>query len=60
MFDIEELLEVTAYDELKLDTLGDQKTALFLIISDTDNSSDSLISMCYTLLFEKVNYVLAG
>ena len=51
MFDIEELREVTAYDELALDTLGDKKTALFLIMSDTDDSFNFLISMCYTQLF---------
>ena len=43
--------EVTAYDELELDTLGDRKTALFLIMSDTDDSFNFLISMCYTQLF---------
>lgn len=47
MFDIAELREVTAYDELELDTLGDRKTALFLIMSDTDDSFNFLISMCY-------------
>ena len=47
-FDIAELREVTAYDELELDTLGDQKTALFFIMSDTDDSFNFLISMCYT------------
>ena len=47
-FDIAELREVTAYDELELDTLGDRKTALFLIMSDTDDSFNFLISMCYT------------
>ena len=51
VFDIEELREVTAYDELALDTLGDKKTALFLIMSDTDDSFNFLISMCYTQLF---------
>ena len=51
MFDIAELREVTAYDELELDTLGDRKTALFLIMSDTDDSFNFLISMCYTQLF---------
>lgn len=50
-FDIQELRELTAYDELELDTLGDQKTALFLIMSDTDDSFNFLISMCYTQLF---------
>ena len=50
-FDIAELREVTAYDEMELDTLGDRKTALFLIISDTDDSFNFLVSMCYTQLF---------
>ena len=50
-FDIAELREVTAYDELELDTLGDRKTALFLIMSDTDDTFNFLISMCYTQLF---------
>ena len=50
-FDIQELREVTAYDELELDTLGEQKTALFLIMSDTDDTFIFLISMCYTQLF---------
>ena len=50
-FDIQELRELTAYDELELDILGDQKTALFLIMSDTDDSFNFLISMCYTQLF---------
>ena len=48
VFDIAELREVTSYDELELDTLGDRKTALFLIMSDTDDSFNFLISMCYT------------
>ena len=51
VFDIAELREVTAYDEMELDTLGDKKTALFLIMSDTDDSFNFLISMCYTQLF---------
>ena len=51
VFDIAELREVTAYDELELDTLGDRKTALFLIMSDTDDSFNFLISMIYTQLF---------
>lgn len=51
VFDIAELREVTDYDELQLDTLGDRKTALFLIMSDTDDSFNFLISMCYTQLF---------
>ena len=50
-FDIQELREITAYDELQLDTLGDQKTALFLIMSDTDSTFNFLISMIYTQLF---------
>ncbi len=50
-FDIAELREVTSYDELELDTLGDRKTALFFIMSDTDDSFNFLISMCYTQLF---------
>ena len=51
MFDIAELREITSYDELELDTLGDRKTALFLIMSDTDDSFNFLISLCYTQLF---------
>ena len=51
VFDIAELREVTAYDELELDTLGDRKTALFLIMSDTDSTFNFLISMVYTQLF---------
>ena len=51
VFDIAELRELTAYDEMELDTLGDQKTALFLIMSDTDDSFNFLIAMCYTQLF---------
>ena len=50
-FDIEELRELTKYDEMQLDTLGDRKTALFIIISDTDDSFNFLVSMCYTQLF---------
>ena len=50
-FDIAELRDVTAYDELALDTLGDRKTALFLIMSDTDSTFNFLISMVYTQLF---------
>lgn len=50
-FDIKELRELTAYDELELDTLGDKKTALFIIISDTDATFNFLVSMCYTQLF---------
>lgn len=64
VFDIPELREVTAYDELELDTLGDKKTALFLIMSDTDDSFNFLISMCYTQLFnllcEKADDVYGG
>lgn len=63
-FDIEELREVTAYDELELDMLGDQKTALFIIISDTDDTFNFLVSMCYTQLFnllcEKADDVYGG
>ena len=50
-FDIQELRDLTMYDELQLDTLGDKKTALFLIMSDTDSSFNFLISMVYTQLF---------
>ena len=64
VFDIPELREVMAYDELELDTLGDKKTALFLIMSDTDDSFNFLISMCYTQLFnllcEKADDVYGG
>lgn len=64
VFDIAELREITSYDELELDTLGDRKTALFLIMSDTDDSFNFLISMCYTQLFnllcEKADDVYAG
>ena len=63
-FDIEELREVTAYDELELGTLGDRKTALFLIMSDTDASFNFLISMIYSQLFnllcEKADDVYGG
>ncbi|MDE7262095.1 MAG: type IV secretory system conjugative DNA transfer family protein [Oscillospiraceae bacterium] len=63
-FDIAELREVTAYDELGLDTLGDAKTALFLIMSDTDDTFNFLISLCYTQLFnllcEKADDVYGG
>ena len=63
-FDIEELREVTAYDELELDTLGDRKAALFLIMSDTDASFNFLISMIYSQLFnllcEKADDVYGG
>lgn len=63
-FDIKELRELTTYDELELDTLGDQKTALFLIMSDTDDTFNFLISMIYTQLFnllcEKADDVYHG
>ena len=63
-FDIKELREITAYDELELDTLGDRKTALFLIMSDTDATFNFLISMVYTQLFnllcEKADDVYGG
>jgi type IV secretion system protein VirD4 len=63
-FDIAELRELTTYDELELDTLGDRKTALFLIMSDTDDTFNFLISMCYTQLFnllcEKADDVYGG
>lgn len=50
-FDIQELRDLTAYDEMELDTLGDRKTALFIIISDTDDTFNFLVSMAYTQLF---------
>ena len=63
-FDIQEVRDVTAYDELQLDTLGDQKTTLFLIMSDTDATFNFLISMIYTQLFnllcEKADDVYGG
>ena len=63
-FDIQELREITMYDELKLDTLGDRKTALFLIMSDTDSTFNFLISMIYSQLFnllcEKADDVYGG
>ena len=63
-FDIAELRELTAYDELELDTLGDRKTALFFIMSDTDDTFNFLISMAYTQLFnllcEKADDVYGG
>ncbi|MDY2629107.1 MAG: type IV secretory system conjugative DNA transfer family protein [Lachnospiraceae bacterium] len=63
-FDIAELREITAYDELELDTLGDEKTALFLIMSDTDSTFNFLISMIYTQMFnllcEKADDVYGG
>lgn len=63
-FDIRELRELTQYDELELDTLGDHKTALFIIISDTDDTFNFLVSMAYTQLFnllcEKADDVYGG
>lgn len=63
-FDIAELREITAYDELELDTIGDRKTALFLIMSDTDSTYNFLISMIYSQLFnllcEKADDVYGG
>ena len=63
-FDIQEVRDITMYDELQLDTLGDQKTALFLIMSDTDATFNFLISMIYTQLFnllcEKADDVYGG
>lgn len=64
VFDIEEVREITAYDELELDSIGDQKTALFLVMSDTDSTFNFLISMIYTQLFnllcEKADDVYGG
>ena len=63
-FDIKELREITAYDELELDKIGDEKTALFLIMSDTDATFNFLISMVYTQMFnllcEKADDVYGG
>ncbi len=63
-FDIQELRDLTAYDELELDTLGDRRTALFIIISDTDDTFNFLVSMAYTQLFnllcEKADDVYGG
>lgn len=63
-FDIQEVRDVTAYDELQLDTIGDKKTALFLIMSDTDATFNFLISMIYTQMFnllcEKADDVYGG
>lgn len=63
-FDIAELREITSYDEMELDTLGDRKTALFIIISDTDDTFNFLVSMAYTQLFnllcEKADDVYGG
>jgi len=64
VFDIRKLREITAYDELDLDSIGDRKTALFLIMSDTDPTFNFLISMIYTQLFnllcEKVDDIYGG
>lgn len=64
VFDIEELREITSYDELHLDTIGDQRTALFLIMSDTDASFNFLISIAYSQMFnllcEKADDVYGG
>ena len=63
-FDIKELRDITSHDELELDTLGDEKTALFLIMSDTDSTFNFLISMVYTQMFnllcEKADDVYGG
>ena len=63
-FDIAELREIMSYDEMELDMVGDQRTALFIIISDTDDTFNFLISMCYTQLFnllcEKADDVYGG
>ena len=63
-FDIEEVRNITMYDELSLDTIGDRKTALFLIMSDTDGTFNFLISMIYSQLFnllcEKADDVYGG
>ena len=63
-FDIEEVRDITMYDEMSLDTVGDKKTALFLIMSDTDPTFNFLISMIYTQLFnllcEKADDVYGG
>lgn len=63
-FDIQELREITMYDELELDTIGDRKTALFLIMSDTDSTFNFIISMVYSQLFnllcEKADDVYGG
>ena len=64
VFDIQELRDITAYDELHLDTIGDKRTALFLIMSDTDSSFNFLISMAYSQMFnllcEKADDVYGG
>ncbi len=63
-FDIQEVSEITSYDELELDTVGDKKTVLFLIMSDNDSTFNFLISMIYTQLFnllcEKADDVYGG
>ena len=63
-FDIPQLREMMRYDELELDTLGDRKTALFIIISDTDDTFNFIVSMCYTQLFnllcEKADDIYGG
>ena len=63
-FDIKELREITAYDDLELDKIGDRKTALFLIMSDTDATFNFMISLIYTQLFnllcEKADDVYGG
>ena len=63
-FDIQEVRDITMYDELELDKLGDRKTALFLLMSDTDSTFNFLISMIYTQLFnllcEKADDVYGG
>ena len=63
-FDIKELRDITSHDELELDTIGDEKTALFLIMSDTDSTFNFLISMVYTQMFnllcEKADDVYGG
>jgi type IV secretion system protein VirD4 len=63
-FDIAEIRDLTRYDELEIDTIGDKKTVLFIIISDTDDSFNFLVSMCYTQLFnllcEKADDVYGG
>ena len=64
IFDIQELLDLTAYDEMELDTLGDEKTALFVIISDTDDTFNFLVAIMYSQMFnllcEKADNVYKG
>uniref|UniRef100_UPI004056B457 VirD4-like conjugal transfer protein, CD1115 family n=1 Tax=Agathobacter sp. TaxID=2021311 RepID=UPI004056B457 len=64
VFDIQELLDLTAYDEMELDTLGDEKTALFVIISDTDDTFNFLVAIMYSQMFnllcEKADNVYKG